>query len=1008
MIEIRQKLCMLLLLLPAFIQAQQTTPLVNSTLDGVVVDAITKDPLAGATLQLEGVTHSTKSDGRGRFRFVTGQKFPYTIIVSYIGYKNKEVIANGSPLTIELEQDATGLSEVVVVGYTTQERRNIIGSVTKVDPAQTASIPVGGIDAQLQGKIPGVQISSNTGVPGESINIRLRGATSISSGNNPLFIVDGVFVNSNSLQTVNTGGKATSPIADINPSDIASVEVLKDAEATALYGSRGANGVIIITTKKGEYNQRPVIDLGVSQGWAKAAELWELTTGPEHALLVNEYNTNIGRPAPFRPVTEVISGVAGRGLPEEQQTYDRLGEAFRTGGLGDYNLSIRGGSSDTRYYLSGGYNRQESILRPISFDRASFKLNLDQKLADFLQVGSSNTFGRSYRNQGRAGDGPQGGILQAALHTPTYLSPYNENGQLVGRAGFDNLTLLLDNYDVNSTSLRYIGNVYAEAKLLKNLTFKSSFSLDYNNYDESEYWKSFLIAGAGVGTATSALTQSSSWINEQLLSYKTTIGGKHNLGALLGNTLQSNVAKRTSAAGQGFANDSFTLISSAASTTGSDFWDKYTLASFFARIDYGYDNRYLVDFSIRADGSSKFGSANPWGYFPAVGVAWRLKQEQFLQEVAFIDDLKLRASYGSTGSQSGIGSFAARGLWTGGASYQEKSGIAPLQLANPNLRWERTDQLNIGLDLSLFKGRLAVDFNVYDKYTRDGLLPLALGETTGFNSFTSNAVEVSNKGFELGINSINVRKAHFTWSTDFNIARNVNKIEKLATTLNYGSRDLIRFEEGYPMYSFWVYKQLYVDPQTGNAVYEDIDGNGQRTTADRQIHGDIWPDFFGGLANTFTYKQLDLAAFFNFSYGNNVYNHNRFFGESGGARDAARILFKNNLNRWQQPGDITDVPKSDGLNVNNYIDGGSRWLEDGSYLRLRNITLGYSLPQTAADRIKLSKLRLFLAANNLFTWTKYSGLDPEAAANSSENQVGIDLGTPPQPRSFQFGIQLTW
>ncbi len=1008
----RSKLCgwlsvFILGVFNASVVAQETTPLINSTLDGIVVDARTKEPLAGATLQISGVTHSTQTDNRGRFRFVTGQKFPYTIIVTYIGYQSKEVIAKESPITIELEQDATGLAEVIVVGYTTQERRNIIGSVTKVDPRETATIPVGGVDAQLQGKIPGVQISSNTGVPGESINIRLRGATSISSGNNPLFIVDGVFVNANSLQTVNTGGKSTSPIADINPADIASIEVLKDAEATALYGSRGANGVIIITTKKGDFNQRPQIDLNISQGWAKAEKLWELTTGPEHALLVNEYFTNIGSPAPFRPVNEVIAGVAGRGLPEEQQTYNRLSEAFRTAGLGDYNLAIRGGSANTRYYLSGGYNKQEAILRPISFDRASFKLNLDQKLSDFVQVGTSNTFGRSYRNQGRAGDGPQGGILQAALHTPTYLSPYNENGELVGRAGFDNLTLLLNNYDVNSISLRYIGNIYAEAKLLKNLTLKSSFSLDYNNYDESEYWKSFLIAGRGVGTATSAIAQSSSWINEQLLSYRNTFGTRHQFGVLVGNTIQSNVLKRTSAAGQGFANDSFTLISSAATTTGSDDWSKYTLASFFARVDYGFDDKYLIDFSVRADGSSKFGAANQWGYFPAVGVAWRLKQESFLQDVTFIDDLKIRASYGGTGNQNGIGNFAARGLWTGGASYQENSGIAPQQLANPNLRWERTDQLNIGVDLTLFKGRLAFDFNVYDKYTRDGLLPLALGATSGFNSFTSNAVEVSNKGFELAVNSVNISQRDFTWSTAFNIARNVNKIEKLTTTLNYGSRDLIRFEEGYPMYSFWVYKQLYVDPQTGNAVYEDVDGNGQRTTADRQIYGDIWPDFFGGLVNNFSYKRFDLSAFFNFSYGNKVYNHNRFFGESGGARDAARILFKNNLNRWQQPGDVTDVPRSDGLNVNNYIDGGSRWLEDGSYLRLRNVTLGYSLPDQVAQRLRLSQFRLYVAANNLFTITNYTGLDPEAAANSSENEVGIDLGTPPQPRSFQLGLQLT-
>lgn len=997
------------LLIPLCIQLSvaQDKPLINSTLSGTVVDANSKEPLPGALVKIEGVTNQAQTDKDGKFQLITGQPFPYNIVVSYLGYDSKTVRAEGSPISVELTASLNQLQDVVVIGYGTQKKKDLIGSVSKVDPAATVNIPTGSFDAQLQGKVPGVQITSNTGVPGEALNIRLRGATSINAGNDPLYVVDGVFLNSNSLQTINTGGKATSPIADINPADIESVEVLKDAEATALYGSRGANGVIIVTTKRGNYNEKARVNLNLSQGFSEAAKLWELTTGPEHAQLVNEYFQNIGQPAPFRPVSEVINGVAGRGLPEEQQTYDRLGELFRTAALTNADLSVSGGTSQTKYYFGAGFNKQEAIIKPISFDRTSFKANIDQKLSERVQIGISNSFARTGRNQARAGDGPRGGLLQAALHTPTYLSPYNDAGELVGRAGFDNLTLLLDNYDVGSRSLRYIGNLYLEIDVLKDLKFRSTFSLDYNNYDESEYWNNFLIEGSPDGLATSTITQSSTWINEQTLTYRKSWDDQHNLGIVVGNTLQASTLELTGAEGRGFANNSFKLISSAATTTSTQDWWEYRLASFFGRVDYAYRDTYLLDFSLRADGSSRFGTANQWGYFPAVGAAWRIKKASFLSDVSSVNDLKLRASYGSTGNQNGIGPFAARGLWSGGESYQGVAGIAPEQLSNNELRWERTRQLNVGLDATFFNERLDFTFNVYDKYTKDGLLPLSLAATTGFDSYTSNSAEISNKGFELAITSTNIRKKDFSWQTSFNVSRNVNKIEKLAYTIYAGSRDLVIFQEGSPMYSFWVYNQLYVDPQTGDAVYEDVNQDGQITVADRQIKGDIWPDLFGGLTNNFSYKGFDASLFFVFSYGNKIYNHNRFFGEAGGARDAARVILASNLARWQQPGDITDVPRADGVNVNNYRDGGGRWLEDGSYLRLRSLNIGYTLPKELTNRLRLNRLRVFVEGNNLFTWTNYTGLDPESAANSSPNQQGIDLGTPPQPRSFQFGLNVS-
>ncbi|WP_448634982.1 SusC/RagA family TonB-linked outer membrane protein [Pedobacter panaciterrae] len=760
------------------ISRSQTQTIVNSTLKGQVIDQVTRKGIAGASVSITGTTHSVQTDKDGRFNFVTGQKLPYTLVITFIGYEKREVIARTEAIEIELKEITNQLNDVVVVAYGSQERRNVIGSVVKTSLDDVKNIPGGSFESQLQGKVAGVQITNNTGVPGETVNIRLRGANSINGNNNPLYVIDGVFISNTSLQTYDTGGKSTSPIADINPNDIASISVLKDAEATVLYGVRGANGVVIITTKRGNFNQKPKLDLNVNNGFAKAIKLWDLATGPQHAELINENYINTGgtfATRPFRPVSE-----GGRGLPEEQQTYDRLSQVFRTAALQNYDVSLAGGNNGTKYYISAGYNKQESILAPISFDRASFKANFDQKITNKITVGISNTLGRTHRNEGRAGDGPAGGLLQAALHTPTYLSPYNAQGVLVGRAGFDNVQLLLENYDINSTSLRYIGNLYGEAELLPGLKFRSSFGLDYTNYPESEYWNTFLISGSPNGLATSSVGQRTSLLNEQTLSYSFKVNDKHTFGILVGNTLQSDVSSTTSATGRGFANNSYKLISSAAVTTGSERWSRRNLAAFFTKLDYNFDGKYLLDFSLRADGSSAFGKDKQWGYFPGVGAAWQVKEENFLKNVDFITDLKIRTSYGITGSQNGADDFSSLGLWSGGSSYLGNPGTAPQQIANPDLGWEQTTQFNTGFDLSLFEGRLAFSFDYYRKYTSDGIISSPLAATTGFSSYTKNQIEISNRGYELGISSTNIKGKDFNWTTSFNISGNKNKIEKLS------------------------------------------------------------------------------------------------------------------------------------------------------------------------------------------------------------------------------------
>ncbi|QJB32223.1 TonB-dependent receptor [Chitinophaga oryzae] len=1002
----------------------------NISLSGKVIDAKTSQPLEGAIVHIKGTTHEVQTNRQGDFFFRTGQKVPVIYQISALGYQLKEIYVDKSNAgNIAMAELSQQLNDVVVVGYGTQKRRDLTSAISSVKGADVANVPVASFDAQLQGRAAGVQINSNTGVPGDGVFVRVRGTTSINADNNPLYIVDGVFINNTNLQTVNTGGRSASVLADLNPADIENIEVLKDASATAIYGSRGANGVVIVTTKRGNYNTKSRLNVDVSGGVAWAPRLWDLTTGPQHAELINEFYRNsyadavaLGDEAgrkkyellPFRAKTDRPEATpAPRGLPSEQQTYDRLGEIFRHAGLQNYNLSLSGGSKETKYYIGGGFSKQESILRPMSFDRVNFKLNLDQRVNDRISVGTSNSFSRSYRNQGRAGDGPQGGLLQAALHTPTYLPEFNADGTPARWAGFDNVQVLINNYDVNTTSLRYIGNIYLDAAILPDLKFRSTFSLDYNNYNESEYWNNFTQLGAAPtnGLATSAITQNTAWINEQTLSYKKRLGTGHFLGVLAGNTLQSNTISLTSAQGTGFASNAYKDISAAATRTSNQTWTKVNLASFFSRIDYNYAGKYYLEASIRADGSSKFGKDTRWGYFPAVGASWRVKEEAFLKNNSRISDLKIRASYGVTGNQAGIDNFASQGLWSGGFGYPDGSsgdqpGTAPQQLSNTNLQWERTSQTNAGIDLGLFEGRISLTADVYYKYTSNVLLRLPVPGMTGFSSLNSNAGEISNKGYEIGINTVNITNKALRWTSSLTISGNKNRIEKLPTPVYQYNRDWIIMQEGSPMYAFWLYKQLGVDPQTGSVIFEGAE-KGKLPVSARRVMGNAMPDFFGGFSNTVSWKGFDLNVLFSFQYGNDVYNLNKFFGEGGGTRDANRVLVADQLNRWQKPGDVTDVPRLTAYGLNYTIDQNSRFLEDGSFLRLKSVTLSYTVPKNVTARLHMNQLRVYVTGSNLWLLTNYTGPDPEANVTSIQTVQGLDLGTPPQPRSVQAGIHLT-
>ncbi len=1005
-------LCLSLLFSTMWMQAQNPAT-VNSVLEGTVVDELTNQPLEGANIAIEGVTNQTTTDSKGTFELRTGQKFPYNIIVTFVGYEKKIVLVDGSPVHVVLKASG-GLDDVVVVGYGTQDRKKLIGSVSRIKGDEVKQFPVASFDAQLQGKAAGVQINSNSGIPGDGIFVRVRGTTSINAGSTPLYIVDGVFINNTSLQTLNSGGKTSSPIADINPSDIANIEVLKDATATSIYGARGANGVIIVTTKRGNYNLKNKVTVNATQGFAKAFKLWELASGAENAEIYNAnwINSGIDNPAlnrtfanrPYRPVSE-----GGKGLPEEQGTYDRLGPAYRTARLQNYDLALEGGTSRTKYYIGSSYSKQESILRPVYFERASVKVNLDQKLTDNVTVGVSNILSRSYRNQARTGDGGTGNPAIIALNLARYAPFKTADGSPATYTNYDDQQTLLDNYNQNTVSWRYIGNLFVDATIAKVLKFRSSWSLDYNNYEEFMYWNNKLISGAPPtnGSASTSISLNTTWINEQTLSYRSPSGSDHSWGVLVGNTIQGNVFKNTSAFGQGFPNGSFTLLSAAATTSATQDYTKGNLASFFSRVDYSFRNRYNLEATLRADGASNFGTNNQWGYFPSVGFSWNAKQEDFLAENDVFSELKLRVSTGLTGNQAGISDFAAKGLWVGNAYYGDGAGIAPLQLANADLKWEKTQQTNIGVDLSLWKNRLNFTVDLYSKNTTDLLVQLPVQAISGFSSYYSNTGEINNRGIEVGINSVNVRTQDFKWESSFNISFSKNKIKKLPTPINVYSRDWIRMTEGGSMYAFWLYEQLSVDPQTGAAVYKDVNNDGVINTADRHLMGTAAPTYFGGLTNNLSYKNFDLNFLFSFQGGNKVYTLYRFFGANGGTR-ADRVLYQSEANYWKQPGDITDVPRPTSVGNNYGIENTSRFLEDGSFLRLRSVSLGYSLPQSLVSRINFSSARVYFQGSNLWLLTKYHGPDPETNVSDEQTVQGLDWGQPPQPSAFQFGINLSF
>ena len=980
---------------------------------GHITDVRTGEPLIGASV----IVKSEKGKGvvtdiDGNFSLKTKVEAPLTLRVEYVGYRaiDVDVYDFEEPVEIQLIDNSNRLNEVVVLGYTQVKRQNLTGSVASVKGADIASTAASGFNEQLQGQAAGVIISGSSGTPGSGVFVRLRGTTSINAGNDPLYIIDGVPINSQPLQSIANGGQTINALSDLNPNDIEKIEVLKDANATAIYGARGANGVVLVTTKRGNKGQKTRVSFNAEYGFAKAAKLWDLASGPETAQILNEAWINDGKDPSLVPYRSKESG--GLGLPEEQNTYDRQSAIFRTAAIQNYNLAISGGNERTRFYIGAEYTDQEAIVRTQDFSRLGLRVNLDHDINKNVSLSTGTSLQWTRRSLSRIANSPKG-ILQASVHHSTLLNPYNEDGSYARYGIFDNIYALIENSNHHTYGLRTVDNVSLLWKIISGLQFKSTVSLDYNNYREKRYFNTQLADGQPNGSAEDATAINYTITAEQLLNFNKDIKKIHSIAAFLGNSVQYTGLRTQDVKGSGFPDNALQELASAAITTGQTAFSSYSLVSFFGGANYSLLNRYALDVNLRADASSRFGKNNRWGLFPSIGASWTISEESWLKSAKYIDGLKIKASIGWTGNQN-IDDFASLGLWNGGGVYNDQSGVLHTQLANPELKWETTRQWNVGLEGSFLNGRISFEVDVYNKYTYDLLLSTPIPGKTGFSSTYSNLGEMSNKGVEFQITTKNIQKKDFNWETSFNIAHNANLIERLPVSFSQYDRDWVRLEEGKPMYSFWLYKQLYVDPQTGNAVYDDVNDDSKITVADRQIVGDAWPDFTGGLRNAFRWKNIDLSLFFYFSVGNDVFNMNRFFQEHGGMRGTNWGLLKSQMDRWQKPGDVTDIPKAstlanaDGSSNNGFAS--SRFLEDGSFLRLRNVSLGYTFPKKLVAKAGIERLRIYVNATNLFTITGYSGADPEGntAADYTHGTVqGLDFAIPPQPRQVVFGASLT-
>lgn len=1003
----------------------------DRVITGKITAAEDGSALPGVNVVVKGTTNGTVSDTEGRYS-ISVPSSGGVLVFSFIGLQTTEIpIGERTTVDIQLQSDVQQLAEVVVVGYGSQLKQDLTGNIARVKGADIVNIPLPSVDAALQGKAAGVYVNSQSGKLGQAVSVRVRGTSSISAGSEPLYVVDGIPI---TVGNTGTFGGATNPLTDINPNDIESIEVLKDASAGAIYGSRAANGVILINTKKGKSGKTNVgvnYQTGVSQE-TKRVEFLNSTQYAELIFRSAKYNDDrFGVPItdPFSDTQYAKDLMSyhsfGQWDTDPAKTYDWQDVAFQKGRYDQVDLQVSGGNEKTKFFGSMQYLDQDGIMVGNSLNRITGRLNVDHAANDWLNLGFSMSLARTL-NIRLPGDNAFSNPLQAVALLP--MTPFTDpnTGLATGAPPGDVNVGLYYNPVLNVNYGRYaqegfrnLSNIYAEAKIIPGLNFRTEFGVDILSQNEESYYQSQTIrnqtrAGNGVGTNNGAFIVN--YNTNNYFNYVKAIG-KSNIDATLGMQYQQATSKFNFIEGLNFPSDSYQKIASAATfSNGSSSETNYAFSSIFVRANYKFNNRYLLTASVRRDGSSRFGANARYGYFPSTSVGWIMTEEDFMKGIGALSFLKLRASYGRVGNAE-IGNFPQLGLFTGDAGYAGNAGQRPSQLSNPDLQWETTDQLDIGFDFGFFNNRLTGEIDYYDKQTSGLLLNVNVPATSGFSTQVRNVGKLENKGVELVLNSQNL-VGKLKWNTSFNIAYNRNRVVDIQGQVIEASF-FNRVMEGQPIGVFFTVEYAGVDPANGDALFyknsQNPDGTIDRGTVNRLNYaaqaqrvavGNPNPDYIAGLTNNFSYGGFDLSIFFNGVFGNELstYGMGRF--------SSANMRFEDNqtvdqLDAWTTPGQITNIPQARFFQ-NNGAQLSSRYVVDGSFVRLRNVTLGYNIPSKILNRIKLDRARVYMSGLNLATFTKYPFWDPEVNADFQDSNIakGNDFYTPPQPKTILFGLNI--
>lgn len=972
----------------------------NITVHGTVSDTL-GNFLPGVTIRLTGTALGTTTDVKGAYTLSAPGNG--SLEFSYIGYKTTTLPISGRDVVnVRLATLGTDLNQVVVVGYGTQRKGNITGAVSVVTAADIANRPIVNAAEALQGKAAGVQVTSVSGKPGAGLSIRIRGSSSISAGNDPLYVVDGII---------------TDDISAYSPADIESFSVLKDAASTAIYGTRAANGVVLITTKKGVAGKSK-LEVSAYYGDTQPTKMLSVLNAKQYQAYMNE---SFGAGT----ISDSLVSATNINWPDK---------VFRHGNQQNYHIGESGGTEKTTHYLSLDYNNQTGMIRPSKFDRVTARVNLTSKATSWLTLSTSTILSRVHNNDVTDNQGvAKGGVVLSALGTPPTVAEYQSNGWIGANPaqGWENPLGAILGSRTQNTNDRLVSNVGADVKFYKDLTFSSHFGIDYKNNLQTYFLDPFLTNyGRGQGGSLSQTTSTEmSWLSEQTLNYSH-IWGKSTVKALAGWTAQDSKWQQNYMSASRLDDADrfkpFNTMFTLARVKGipSISIDQWALVSYLGRINYDFDGKYLFEANVRQDKSSKFSPSHRSATFPSFSAGWRISQEDFMKDIEFINDLKLRAGWGQNGNQQGIGSYAWRSLLdvvqhnTDSIPY----GTNPSSIASNDLRWETTTQTNIGFDATILNNRITVSADVYWRKTRDVLLPIQLsGEIVP--SIVLNQSTLQNIGQELSISSKNIIGRDLNWSTDFNISFNQNKVLDIGNKITampafgaiYERGNAISLVKGQPLGEFYGFVAAGVDPQTGNQLYKTTDGKSvpyaQTKPSDRRLLGSAQPTFVYGLTNNVSYKNFNLSVFIQGSQGNKIYNGLRT--ETEGMKDT-RNQSTAVLRRWQHVGDITDIPGVSPNSSDNSVIS-TRFLENGSYLRFKTITLSYNLPSALINRIGLGAASVYISGQNLITITKYKGFDPEVSSyggSSSSNQdrnvsLGIDYGAYPQAKVFLAGINIS-